>query len=132
MALRMLYLIFLRLLGLLVLLSRSEETKEVEPLSLRHENAVLRRQFGLRPRLTWPERAVAAESAGRTPGTSRSGTLHGATGKRSPARGASARQLLDAGLLAEPGLTGCGVLPVLGPVLDRDTGSHGLLGTPSN
>jgi hypothetical protein len=48
MALRMLYLIFLRLLGLL---SRSQDAKDVELLALRHENAVLRRQLGARPRL---------------------------------------------------------------------------------
>ncbi|MFF3879198.1 integrase core domain-containing protein [Streptomyces sp. NPDC001978] len=67
MALRMLYLIFLRLLGLLVLLSRSGEAKEVELLSLRHENAVLRRQLAVRPRLTWPERAVLAALARHMP-----------------------------------------------------------------
>ncbi|WP_372509397.1 hypothetical protein [Streptomyces humicola] len=67
MALRVLYLIFLRLLGLLLLLSRSEEVKEVELLSLRHENAVLRRQLGTRPRLTWPDRAVLAALARHLP-----------------------------------------------------------------
>ncbi|MET8244682.1 hypothetical protein ABZV31_09845 [Streptomyces sp. NPDC005202] len=51
MALRVLYLIFLRLLGLLLLLSRSEEAKNAELLALRHKNAVLRRQLGIRPRL---------------------------------------------------------------------------------
>ncbi|WP_169317398.1 IS3 family transposase, partial [Actinacidiphila oryziradicis] len=58
MALRVLYLIFLRLLGLLLLLSRSPGAKDVELLALRHENAVLRRQLGVRPRLAWPDRAV--------------------------------------------------------------------------
>ncbi|SCE51778.1 HTH-like domain-containing protein [Streptomyces sp. DvalAA-14] len=52
MALRVLYLIFVRLLGLLLLLSRSQDTKNVELLVLRHEVAVLRRQLGSRPRLT--------------------------------------------------------------------------------
>jgi hypothetical protein len=42
MALRVLYLVFLRLLGLLLLLSPSEEAKDLELLALRHENAVLR------------------------------------------------------------------------------------------
>ncbi|MGW0632960.1 hypothetical protein [Streptomyces sp. NPDC002758] len=51
MALRMIYLALLRLLGLLLLLSRSKEAKDVELLALRHENAVLRRQHGVRPRL---------------------------------------------------------------------------------
>jgi putative transposase len=43
MALRVLYLISIRLLGLLLLLSRSEEAENVEILVLRHEVAVLRR-----------------------------------------------------------------------------------------
>ncbi len=67
MALRMLYLIFLKLLGLLLLLSRSQQTKDAELLALRHENAVLRRQLGTRPHLTWPERAVLAALARRLP-----------------------------------------------------------------
>ena len=63
MVLRMLYLFFLRLIGLFLLLSRSKEAKDVELLTLRHEVAVLRRQLGVRPRLTWPERAVLAALA---------------------------------------------------------------------
>ncbi|TJZ99181.1 hypothetical protein [Actinacidiphila oryziradicis] len=62
MALRMLYLIFLRLLGLLLLLSRSQEAKDVELLALRHENAVLRRQLGVPP----PTRPAAAGLRTRT------------------------------------------------------------------
>jgi hypothetical protein len=68
MALRMLYLIFLRLLALLLLLSRTDAAKDVELLALRHENAVLRRQLGVRPRLTWPEGAVLAALARHLPG----------------------------------------------------------------
>jgi hypothetical protein len=68
MALRMLYLIFLRLLGLLLLLSRSEAAKDVELLALRHEVTVLRRQFGVRPGLAWPDRAVFAGLARHLPG----------------------------------------------------------------
>lgn len=62
-ALRMLYLILLRLLGLLLLLSRSEPVKDIELLALRHENAGLRRQLAVRPRLAWPDRAVLAALA---------------------------------------------------------------------
>jgi putative transposase len=59
MALRLLYLIFLRLVGLLVLLDRSSESKDVELLVLRHEVAVLRRS-NPKPRLDWADRAVFA------------------------------------------------------------------------
>ena len=56
---RLLYLIFLRLVGLLVLLGRSSASKDVELLVLRHEVAVLRRG-NPKPRLDWADRAVIA------------------------------------------------------------------------
>jgi putative transposase len=59
MALRLLYLIFLRLVGLLRLLGRSSASKDVELLVLRHEVAVLRRG-NLKPCLDWADRAVVA------------------------------------------------------------------------
>ncbi len=59
MVLRLLYLIFLRLVGLLVLLGRSSASKDVELLVLRHEVAVLRRG-NPKPRLNWADRAVLA------------------------------------------------------------------------
>jgi transposase InsO family protein len=63
---RLLYLIFIRLLGFLTLLGRTSSSKDVELLVLRHEVAVLRRT-NPRPRLDWADRALFAALIRRLP-----------------------------------------------------------------
>jgi putative transposase len=65
-SLRLLYLVFLRLLNLLLLLGRSSASKDVELLVLRHEVAMLCRA-NLTPRLDWADRAVFAALVRRLP-----------------------------------------------------------------
>ena len=59
MSLRLVYLIFVQVLGLVLLLGRTSAAKDVELLVLRHEVAVLR-GANPRPRLEWADRAVFA------------------------------------------------------------------------
>src|SRR5689334_21590450 len=65
-SLRLLYLIFQHLLGLLPLLGRRSSTKDVELLVLRHEVAVLRRTDP-KPRLDWADQAIFAALIRRLP-----------------------------------------------------------------
>ena len=66
MSLRLLYLIFRQVLGLVLLWCRTSSAKDIELLVLRHEVAVLRRTHP-RPRLDWADRAVFAALVKRLP-----------------------------------------------------------------
>ena len=57
MALRLVYLVLVRVLSWLALLARSDTAKDAEILTLRHEVAVLRRT-NPRPKISWLDRAV--------------------------------------------------------------------------
>jgi hypothetical protein len=65
-SLRLLYLIFQQVIGLVLLMGRTSFTKDVELLVLRHEVAVLRRS-NPRPRMDWADRTVFAALVARLP-----------------------------------------------------------------
>ena len=59
MALRLLYLIVIRVFGWLALLGRGQASRDAEIMMLRHEVSILRRQV-TRPKPDWADRAVLA------------------------------------------------------------------------
>lgn len=74
MTMRLLYLIFARLVGRLALFARSAASKDVELLVLRQEVAVLRRQHP-KPRLDWADRAVICGLARLLPASLRASRI---------------------------------------------------------
>ena len=89
MSLRLLYLIFSQVLGLVLLPCRTSSAKDVELLVLRHEVAVLRRTNS-RPRMDWAPTMGLPEPDRTATGRGRPRRLGGADGAGEPALGVQA------------------------------------------
>src|SRR5690349_17672369 len=74
MATKLIYQMLVKLLSWIVLRARSDTTKEIEILVLRHQLAVLQRRSP-RPRISWSDRAVIAALARLLPTRRRRGFL---------------------------------------------------------
>src|SRR5436189_2998117 len=74
MAVRLLYLIVIRVFGWLVLVGRGQAFKDAEIMVLRHEVPVLRRQVS-RPKPDWAGRAILAAPARMLPAARRAQRL---------------------------------------------------------
>src|SRR6188474_248891 len=74
MALRLIYQMFSKLLGWIVLRTRSDTSKDIEILVLRHQLAVLQRRTP-RPRMSWTDRALIAALTRLLPRPRRLGLL---------------------------------------------------------
>jgi putative transposase len=73
-ALMLIYRMFTTVLSWMVLWARSDDTKEIEILVLRHQLAVLQRRIA-RPRMRWTDRAVIVALARLLPPRRRLGLL---------------------------------------------------------
>jgi putative transposase len=73
-ALRLIYQMFAKLLSWIVLCARSDTSKDIEILVLRHHLAVAQRRTP-RPRMTWTDRAVIAALTRLLPVRQRLGQL---------------------------------------------------------
>ena len=74
MAVKLIYQMFAKLLSWMALCARSDTTKEIEILVLRHQLAVLQRRTP-RPQISWSDRAVIAALARLLPAPRRRGLL---------------------------------------------------------